>query len=219
LNLTADVSIAAREFFTTLGVNLRFPKAVFFNDRLGLLMVRATEQDLDTIEQAIQMLNTVSPQVHIKARFIQVQDNNANALGFQSYLGNYVNGSVVATGGTSPSLTTSSGTPFPSNGGQGIAQSASDGLLSQGLSNPLNAPTVTTITGILTNPNFQLAIQALSTRQGVETLAEPEVTVISGRQTQMKATTLKTIVTDVYFQQGTSANINNGGAGGGGGVP
>ena len=70
---TVDVSLAARNFFTTLGVNMFPPKSVFFNDRLGLLFVRATLSDLDTIESAIQALNQVAPEVHIKARFIEVR--------------------------------------------------------------------------------------------------------------------------------------------------
>ncbi|MGA2281914.1 MAG: hypothetical protein ABSG80_16610, partial [Verrucomicrobiota bacterium] len=56
-NATANVSLAAKTFFTTLGLNLDPPKSVFFNDRLGVLFVRATSQDLDTIEKAIQVLN------------------------------------------------------------------------------------------------------------------------------------------------------------------
>ena len=52
-------------------------KSVFFNDRLGYLFVKATESDLDTIERAIQVLNQVPPQVHIKARFIEVQENDS----------------------------------------------------------------------------------------------------------------------------------------------
>ena len=55
-NSTVQVSIAARNFFNTLGVNLDPPKSIFFNDRLGELFVRATEQDLDTIENAIQVI-------------------------------------------------------------------------------------------------------------------------------------------------------------------
>lgn len=214
VTLTAEVSIAARNFFAALGVTLRYPGGVegnlFFNDRLGLLVVRGTEQDLDLIEQALQALNQLPPQVHIKTRFIQVQENNQNALGFQWYLGNYVNGSVVASGGTQGSLINQSGNAFPSVGGAGTAQATTDQSLTQGLSNPLNAPTLTTITGILTDPNFRLAIQALQQRQGVETLAEPEGTTISGRQMQMKATTLLQIVTGFNFQQGTSATTTGG---------
>ncbi len=56
---------------------------MFFNDRLGKLFVRATEQDLDTIERAIQALNQVPPQVHIKARFIEVAQTDNKAAGFR----------------------------------------------------------------------------------------------------------------------------------------
>lgn len=41
--------------------------------------------------------------------------------------------------------------------------------------------TTTTVTGILTNPNFRLVMHALQQRSGSEKLAEPEVTTISGR--------------------------------------
>ena len=100
-----DVSVSARNFFSTLGVNLFPPKSVFFNDRLGLLFVRATMQDLDTIESAIQALNQVAPQVHVKARFIQVQQNDNAGLGFDWYLGQFnIGNSVSAQGGTAPSL-------------------------------------------------------------------------------------------------------------------
>ena len=47
-----------------------------------------------------------------------------------------------------------------------------------------------TITGILSNPNFQVAIHALQQRSGVEKLAEPEVTTTSGRQAQMRGSVM-----------------------------
>jgi autotransporter-associated beta strand protein len=52
----------ARNFISSLGVNLQSPpgKAVFYNDRLGKLFVKATEQDLDTIERAIAPNSTSS---------------------------------------------------------------------------------------------------------------------------------------------------------------
>ena len=58
-------------------------------------------QDLDTIENAIQALNQVAPQVHIKTRFIQVNQTDNAGLGFDWYLGqfNMGGGSVVGVGG------------------------------------------------------------------------------------------------------------------------
>ena len=37
------------------------------------------------------------------------------------------------------------------------------------------SPTVTTVTGVLSNPQFKIALRALRQRGGVDTLAEPEV--------------------------------------------
>jgi general secretion pathway protein D len=215
VTLATSPSEAARAFFTALGVNLQSPpgKSVFFNDRLGKLFVKATEQDLDTIERAIEALNEVAPQVHIKSRFIEVQQVDGKALGFDWYLGQFGN-NVVASGGTSPSLNVpvTAGSPlgaFPGNTTANvIAGAATDQLLTGGLRN--SGPTVATITGILTDPNFRVAIHALEQRQGVETLAEPEVTTTSGRQTQMRATAVKNVVTGFSFNNGTA---NNGGGG------
>ena len=213
------MSLAVRNFFTTLGVNMQSPpgKSVFFNDRLGLLFVKATEDDLDTIERAIQALNQLAPQVHIKSRFIEVTEENANALGFQWYLGQFnIGQGVVGTGGSSGSLNTPV-TPanplgvFPgSTTASEVAGSANDQLITSGLRNSLNAPTLGTITGILTNPNFQVALQALEQRTGVEELAEPEAVTISGRQTQMRATTLISVVTSFSFEQGQSSTTTTG---------
>jgi type II secretory pathway component GspD/PulD (secretin) len=145
---STNISLAAKQFFTKLGLNLDPPKSVFFNDRLGVLFVRATEQDLDTVEQAIQVLNMTPPQIHIKARFIEVPEEIAKGLG----------------------------TNFTPTG-------------------------ATNLVGILTDPNFRLALHALEQSKGVESLAEPEVTTLSGRRTQMRATEIITVITNFVFQE------------------
>jgi hypothetical protein len=53
---TEGIHADAREFFALLGVNLGAPSAAFWNDRLGLLLVKATKEDLDTIESALEAL-------------------------------------------------------------------------------------------------------------------------------------------------------------------
>jgi Flp pilus assembly secretin CpaC len=125
-------------------------------------------------------------------------------------------GNVVGNGGSSPSFAnqnpTYNGLPtstgyFP---GQTTANqifgSPSDQLITGGLRNTTPAgsstPTIATLTGILTDPNFRVVLHALDQRTGTETLAEPEVVTISGRQTQMRATQILTIITGFNFQQG-----------------
>jgi hypothetical protein len=74
------------------------------------------------------------------------------------------------------------------------------------------------MTGILTNPNFQVVLHALESRTGVENLGEPEVTTTSGRQTQMRATSVVTVVIGLNFQQGSapqSAGVGTGTTGAG----
>jgi len=46
-----NVSVTAENFFTDAGGELGAPKSIFFNDRLGVLFVRATSQDLDTLKR------------------------------------------------------------------------------------------------------------------------------------------------------------------------
>ena len=217
-NATVDVSVAARSFFFTLGVDLTLPgKSIFFNDRLGELFVRGTEQDLDTIENAIEVLNHVAPQVHIKARFIEIRQEDDKALGFDWYLGQFNLGqNVAASGGNAGSvqgLPATSSNPdgtFPGNLFNGTTIPATVQSLTGGLRNPLAAPAVATVTGILTDPNFQVVLHALEQRTGTETLAEPEIVTTSGRQTQVRATELESIITGFTFQQGTAATTTTG---------
>jgi beta-lactamase regulating signal transducer with metallopeptidase domain len=63
---------AAQDCFRSAGVELAPPKSIFFNKSEGSLMVRATLQDLDVIEKAVQVLNIAPPQINIKTKFIEL---------------------------------------------------------------------------------------------------------------------------------------------------
>lgn len=47
-------------------------RAIYYNDRTGVLFVRATLRDLDVIEKAIEALNVAPPQVQLEVRFVEV---------------------------------------------------------------------------------------------------------------------------------------------------
>lgn len=218
VNFNAAIQTAVVLFFRNEGVNLDPPKSVFFNDREGSLWVRATTEDLDIIEQAIQTLNTAPPEVNVAIKFIEVTQDDTKALGFNWYLGNTtIGGTTVASGGTQPTLTGNStaanpeGT-FPGSSifGTASAPATTDGLLTSGLRNVVNAPTVGTLTGILTDPQFRMVINALQQREGVDQLTDGNVTTLSGRQCQFQAVDLQYIV--------TSSAVNQTGGGTGGGV-
>src|SRR5439155_15948378 len=46
-----SIQDSIREFFTAAGVNVQPTNALFYNDRIGVLMVRATEKELDLVEK------------------------------------------------------------------------------------------------------------------------------------------------------------------------
>lgn len=197
------VQQAVIAFFRTVGVDLAPPKSVFFNDRQGTLLVRATAEDLDLIEAAINALNIAPPEVNVKAKFVEISQNDNKALGFDWYLGNVLmgGGRIAGSGGTQPSFTGSPSTANPEGtfpgsvlGGTATASSTSDSLLTGGLRNQLNAPAVASLTGILTDPQFKMVLHAMEQRDGADLLNEGQVTTMSGRQAQFQVADIRTIV-------------------------
>ena len=217
-NNMVDVSRAAINYFEALGVHLdpaQNPgKALFFNDRQGMLVVRATMQDLDIVEAAIQILNIVPPQVNIKSKFVEIAQNDQKALGFDWFLGNVLmnNGAIGGQAGSAPSFgspttpANPTGLPFPASA---IPPSATDQQLTSGLRS-VGSP-LFTLTGILTDPQFRVVISALQQRDGSEILAQPEITTTSGRQAQMKATDVKSVITGFSFSQTQNAQAGGNG--------
>lgn len=241
-NTMAAVQEAVRQFFTANGVDFSptSGKSLFFNDRQGLLVVRATLQDLDIIEAAIQVLNAAPPLINIKSKFVEITQTDAKALGFDWYLGNFLmrNGSLGMQGGTAPTyqgaetaanpLGTFPGSYFPGDGLLPPADTRlpianTDQRLTSGLRNEYGKqtpiPTLATFTGILTDPQFRLVLRALEQRQAADILAENEVTTVSGRQTHIEAVDVQTIVTGNNLNAGVSGGFGGvGGVTGGGGV-
>ena len=214
-NMTQASQDLVRAFFTAAGVNMLPPNQLYFNDRRGILMVRATSQELDIIQKAIEVLNVAPPQLTIEAKFVEVGQNDTRELGFDWFLGNTLarNGSIGWQGGTAPSF---AGAPSPGNpsgvfpgsfGIPSVPPTATDGEITSGLRN--NAPSIFTLTGILTQPQFRVVIHAIENREGTDLMAAPKVTTLSGRQTQIQVVEIRSIVA------GNSTGFGGGGGAGG----
>ena len=61
-------------YFGQLGIDWQASpdKALFYSPKNGGLFVRATDSDLNKIELLLEKLNSIPPQIHLKARFINV---------------------------------------------------------------------------------------------------------------------------------------------------
>jgi len=67
-------------YLASKGISILPPKAIAFNDGPGLLSVKATASDLKAIEKIVVQLNYAPPQIHMKARFIEVPESDAEAV-------------------------------------------------------------------------------------------------------------------------------------------
>ena len=147
-----NVAKALRRLFLSAGLDLTPPESIFYNEGLGLLFIRATGSDLDAAEKIIVTLSDTPPQIHIKARFIE------------------------------------------------LPKGALEGFINFGnMMGSTNRPDY--FTGILTSESAKVTLKNLESRSDVEELAEPEVTTSSGRQTQMRATQIITVVTNFTLQE------------------
>ena len=248
-NSMASIQDAVRAFFVAAGIDFQTnqaafgqvpgqfgggaappQKAIFFNDRTGVLFVRATLRDLDIIEGALQALNITPPQVTIETKFAEITQRDDKAVGFDWFLGNTLFNDQKAgvSGGTAPSYANSGGEANPANpggtfpGNFGIPYQLPNSETDQRITNPLasNAgiPAVATVTGILTDPQFRVVIRALESRGGVDLLSAPKVTTVSGRQARISIEDTQTIIIGLGVQ-GLGGGAGGGLGGGGVGVP
>ncbi len=176
------------------------------------LIVRNTPDALDLIDYLVDSSMGVQPtQVEIESRFLEVTQNNLEELGFDWLLGPLaIGGGVYGAGGTEGfgtnlNPTAPAGTTFPfSAGGVPIGQNPVTGGLRSGAGTGPNAavtansidaliagvaqgatvaaPGIFGISGIFSNPQFQVVIRALSQKKGVDLMTAPKVTTKSGRK-------------------------------------
>ncbi len=105
-----NVTSAVRSFFATLGLELTPPKSVYYNDRAGEILVRATAADLDVIEAALQVANKTTPQVNLKVKFIEIERGDAGADWYPGALANLAKAPPPA-GNSATSTNSSAGAP------------------------------------------------------------------------------------------------------------
>ncbi len=178
IDLQTNFFSAFKILMSSIGVNLSAPKSFYFNETRSVLFMHATEQDLDKVEKVLSILDTL--QIHIKARFVELPGSKAADL----YLGSFNTSTIY---------------PAPDD-------------IPQPTRETINRPKSiswtdrkTLYTGIMTESQFRAALHAMQSNPDSESLAEPEVTTLSGRQTQMRATDFLTIITNFVFQE-TSTN-------------
>src|SRR5882724_10037512 len=154
----------------------------------------------------------IPKQVEIESKFVEITQNNLKELGFDWLLGPFKVGSkgVFGSGGTAgtgvpissanfpfnnPNPVGGPGTTIPGDGTAGgpvtagnrsgnaaISANALDALLFPSMGASTVAPGIFGLSGVFTNPQFQVVIRALNQKKGVDLLSAPKVTTKSGQR-------------------------------------
>jgi general secretion pathway protein D len=193
----------ALDFLRDQGVPFPPGASANFLPQSSRLIVRNTEENLDLVDALVEQANVAGPkQVEIEAKFVEITQNNLKELGFDWLLGQFSaagNGQVVGSGGTSgisPGVNPADfpilqdGQPvgsFPVTAGNrsgnlAISANALDALLFGIPGASSLAPGFFGLSGVMTNPQFQVVVRALNQKKGVDLLSAPRVTTKSGQR-------------------------------------
>ncbi|HTS18388.1 MAG TPA: hypothetical protein VMP11_12505 [Verrucomicrobiae bacterium] len=213
-----------QDAFRSAGVPFPPGSSLVYNPRTSTIIIRNTPENLEIFERVLAAYNFVPSQIEIEARFVQISQNDLDELGFDWQMGTKTLGSFDVTGGTGAetfppgSGAASSASYDLSSGLRGantIQGNAIDALLAAngfGTTTPIGGQ-LATIRGILTDPQFQLLINALAQKESTDTLSAPKVTTVSGQQAQIRS--VQEFIYPTSWAQPTATSAGGGVNGGG----
>lgn len=195
----------ARAFLEAQGVSFPPGASATFVPGSSRLVVRNTAANIETIERLVSVAMADAPkQVEIESKFVEISQNNLKELGFDWALGPFSIGGSGVYGGGGETITGAGDLPFvnPATGeavggtsvtdglrsgsgvGGALTLNSIDALLARNLGLTAGGPTpaILGISGIFTNPQFQVVIRALNQKKGVDLMAGPKVTTKSGHE-------------------------------------
>ncbi|HLW34509.1 MAG TPA: Amuc_1098 family type IV pilus outer membrane protein [Chthoniobacterales bacterium] len=194
----------AKEFLESQGVPFPPGASAHFLPQSSRLIVRNTADDLELVDAIVEQASVSGPkQVEIEAKFVEINQNNLKELGFDWLLGqfNVGNHKLFAGGGTSgtgnpvnpadwPFVPPGSQTPvgqFPITAGNrsgtmAISANAIDALLFPTMGSSALAPGIFGLSGVFTDPQFQVVVRALNQKKGIDLLSAPKITTKSGQR-------------------------------------
>jgi general secretion pathway protein D len=178
------------------GAGIAFPQGatIVYNDRTSTLIVKNTPENIELLERVLPAFIDVPKQIEIEAKFVEVSQNDLDELGFRWKVGSYQSGDIVMEGGQ-PSVLFPGGGANPDANGNNISGGIRDssaisgsaiGALLGATGIGAGGSTIGSIRGILTNPQFEVLITAISRKTSADVLSAPKVTTISGVQAQIK---------------------------------
>jgi general secretion pathway protein D len=194
----------AKDYLVSQGVEFPPGSSANYLAAGSKLVIRNTRDNIDVIDSLVDAAMGVAPsQVDIQTKFLEINQNNLQELGFDWLLGPFsIGGGVYGTGGGNGTNVNSSYYPFgnPMAGGavmnpvgglrsgdQSISGNSVDALIAGQLGgSTAPAPGIFSIAGVFSEPQFQLVIRALNQKKGIDLMSAPKVTTKSGVKATVK---------------------------------
>jgi len=194
----------AKDYLVSQGVEFPPGSSANYLAAGSKLVIRNTRDNIDVIDSLVDAAMGVAPsQVDIQTKFLEINQNNLQELGFDWLLGPFsIGGGVYGTGGGDGANVNSGNYPFgnPMAGGavmnpvgsirsgdQAISGNSVDALIAgQGGLSTAPAPGIFSIAGVFSEPQFQLVIRALNQKKGIDLMSAPKVTTKSGVKATVK---------------------------------
>ena len=179
-----------QDFFEKAGVKFPTGATISYNAAISQLIVNNTPDNLETFERILQQLNVIPNQVEIEARFIEINQNDLEELGFQWILND--NWEIASKkDGSGGQIRMNGNANGITQGNRFFAADSTKGLISP-VSSVVQTASQSTLgniasfSSVLTNPDVTMVIQALSQHGGSDLLSAPRVTTRSGVNAQIQ---------------------------------
>jgi len=202
----------AREKLEKLGVAFPDGATAYFDPGSSRLIVRNTTQGLDLVEAIIDQGGGKTPkQIYITTKFVEITQTNTNEFGYDWTLGAFNIGGdeVFGSGGvignssagnagpgesrfpiTAPGTTT----PIGANpvtrglrfGSRAISPDTVDGLIRDEVLSSTLSPGIFGLSGVFTDPQFQMLVRGLDQKKGVDLMSAPSVVTRSGQRAKIE---------------------------------
>ena len=193
----------AQEYLASQGVDFPSGASANYLPSGSKLVIRNTRDNIDLIDTLVDAAMGVTPtQVDIQTKFLEINQNNLQELGFSWLLGPFsIGGGVYGSGGGAQGADApinpfgnpmAGGAPMNQigalrSGDQAISANSVDSVIAGGTgitSGP--APGIFSIAGVFSDPQFQLVIRALNQKKGIDLMSAPKVTTKSGNKATIK---------------------------------
>lgn len=202
--------LGAREFLESRGVSFPEGATASYNKTSNLLVMRNTAANHEIVDMLVeQAANSAPKQALISIKWIELNQTNLRELGFDWLLGQFnlpgSNG-VFGGGGTTGTAQTADdlaanfpmrfpGTDIPigqfpmtagvRSSGEILGRPTLDSLLGENLANlqvDSRSPGQFALSGVLSDPQFQVVARALNQKKGVDVLSVPSIVAKGGQR-------------------------------------